>query len=700
MKFSRSMKFKTAILITVPVCMLLILAGIWISIQIRAIYSDITVKSRELADARSDQIGAVLSDALSYTLSLRAVSRLRNGLLQNHVDALHDIARFKPELIDDIMYVQPDGKYTMSAGQQNDMSEKDYFKLLNSSSSDYIITSPIMSPTKNYPIVGIIVKMTDDTGSFSGYVGSIVKLEALSKICMDVNFGKNGYGWLVDQTGLVLAFPDQSQVLSLNISDADEKLGYKGLSSLAAAMKSMPDDNSASYSYFTKPDGKKYITFYSKVQESPGWVFGMTMSDTEYMEKQHQTSFILYLLIVLCTIVVIILSIIIARGITKPVIFAQKAFSQLATGSADLTAQIKLVRHDEIGLLVASFNQFLEKLREIIINMKKEQENLQSMNTRLKNTSDATESASRLLVQTVSSVKKETDHQTGLANESAAGVNEIAANIESLDNLINSLAASITQASAAIEQMIHNISSVSASMGKMSEEFSEVTKAADGGHKTFESMATMIEKIVSRSEVLLDVNKTISEISAMTNLLSMNAAIESAHAGEAGKGFAVVADEIRRLAENSEKQSKLIAKELTDMQDAISDIAAASEISGKSFDTMTDRINGTESLVAQIKQALQEQTEGSNQILEALKNMNDISTQVRTGAGEMRTGNQTILTAMNSLESATGEIGSSMSNLEESGKELTANTDELMKITGISATAVQHMDESIGKFTV
>ncbi len=73
----------------------------------------------------------------------------------------------------------------------------------------------------------------------------------------------------------------------------------------------------------------------------------------------------------------------------------------------------------------------------------------------------------------------------------------------------------------------------------------------------------MIVQVKATNEAIASISKAvelISDITAQTNLLSLNASIEAARAGQAGKGFAVVATEIKQLAEQSSQSADTIKK--------------------------------------------------------------------------------------------------------------------------------------------
>jgi methyl-accepting chemotaxis protein len=277
------------------------------------------------------------------------------------------------------------------------------------------------------------------------------------------------------------------------------------------------------------------------------------------------------------------------------------------------------------------------------------------------------------------------------AEASAGAVQQIARNIEALDSSIANQSSSISQASVAVEEMVGNITSIGTVAEKMLGQFKTVRNAASEGETIQKESVAQVQEVVEESKSLQEANKIIATIAAQTNLLSMNAAIEAAHAGEAGRGFAVVADEIRKLAEDSSRESQKIGAELKQITETIKRIVEGSKASEQAFNQVSRRVMETEKLVFEVDSAIREQQEGAGQVLDALKAMNEITTKVKSDSKEMNEGNAVMLEKMYQLQTDSTNIADSLEGVVKSLAGINQNARQVSVMADNTESAIENM---------
>jgi methyl-accepting chemotaxis protein len=236
--------------------------------------------------------------------------------------------------------------------------------------------------------------------------------------------------------------------------------------------------------------------------------------------------------------------------------------------------------------------------------------------------------------------------------------------------------------------MLGNIDSVARNIDKLAGQYSGLVEATESGQTVLANLTTRVHGIAEVSETLLDTNKAIALIASQTNLLAMNAAIEAAHAGESGAGFSVVADEIRQLAERSAQQSKQSSVQLKSIQESIRGVVAGSEDARSSFARIQEDVQAVNQLQVEIKNALTEQTAGSQQILEALAEINDITQTVRGGSREMTEGGTHLVNRNKTLRELATHV-------RDSVVAINALSDAIATSVTEASTRVQDMSQSV-----
>jgi len=406
------------------------------------------------------------------------------------------------------------------------------------------------------------------------------------------------------------------------------------------------------------------------------------------------------ILAVVISVISAIIVFIVLHLVTKPIVTVTNTLKDISEGEGDLTRRVVVNSKDEIGSLALYFNNTLEKIKNLVVTIKKEAESLSDTGNELASNMAETAAAVNEITSNIQSIKHRIINQSASVTETNSTMEQITGHIKKLHGLVENQSNDITVATSSIGNMVTNIQSVTQALVDNTENVEGLRNSSEVGRNGLQEVAADIQEIARQSEGLLEINSVMQNIASKTDLLSMNAAIEAAHAGEVGKGFAVVADEIRKLAESSSEQSKTIGIVLKKIKESIDKITNSTQNVLYKFEAIDKDIKLVSKQEEDICNTMEAQVAGSKQIIDGISNVNETTRQVKQGSEEMLDGSKEVLHEGQNLEQVTEEISGSMSEMATGAEQINIAVNRINDISIKNRENILLLMKEVSRFKV
>ncbi|HHW21362.1 MAG TPA: methyl-accepting chemotaxis protein [Clostridiaceae bacterium] len=427
-------------------------------------------------------------------------------------------------------------------------------------------------------------------------------------------------------------------------------------------ISSLPELADSKENILVKSIGNSLVTA-SKLGKNLDWYL---VGEIPYSYLNRESAGILTQIIMLavgCLVLALLLSVIIAKGVSDPLKKLARSMKDASEGN--LTINLADKNKDEIAQLIKDFNSMLAKIRSLVGTVQQSGQAVLSCASEITALSDKSYLFSEQISSTIQEIAKGASEQASDISDGMQYMNKLSHDIQKVSTDTGN-----------VMSVVNDTKELSANA------LSAVTALEEKAMST----RTVNEKVVSdmnnlnaKMKEIQKIIGVIVSIAEQTNLLSLNASIEAARAGKAGLGFAVVAEEIRKLADKTREAPLVIANIITEIQ--------------KDTEITTEATNNASVIINEQIQAVHDTIDAFKTILSAMDGISEQISNMETSVNEITATEKKTLRIFESVSSvseeaaatseevasATGEQIQGAEDLNRHAKELEKMAEQLRK---------------------
>ncbi|EWY35788.1 hypothetical protein N825_34295 [Skermanella stibiiresistens SB22] len=353
----------------------------------------------------------------------------------------------------------------------------------------------------------------------------------------------------------------------------------------------------------------------------------------------------------------VVLTMLTARSITRPLAHAAAAIAAIGEGRRDVT--LDKGANDEIGAIAAA-----------ILTMRDQAAALDGMRADEDRRRDA---SARETERTALATTRFNDGIAGIiaalveADGDLRGVADgIAGQAATASRQAMALQAAAGQTAAAVESIASSAGELASSVTLVGDRTAEAAGVIKEAVTHTSQAAVRIQELEGAARRIGDVVQLINGIATQTNLLALNATIEAARAGEAGKGFAIVAQEVKILANQTAEATAEISTQIAGIQ-------SGTELAVAAMGAVAGTVQRVSSIATTIAGSVGEQSAATHRIAESMAGSAGSAREITASLGNVTEAIHETDLAVGRMTGSAAQVARQIENLRAEALRFTAD---------------------------